>query len=936
VTTKFPKKIRKLFDEIDRTMYGPEERALVNEAVALAVESGDDVVEYHARMRLTASAKQTGDTDTMLSSFAWCLGKYDSDPSRFPADIDNGSADLLWQYKWMAGTLGATPLFSRTEIDAVLDDMRVHYEKAGLGMSGVYTAQFEDAWSNGRIEEADRLRVKIAETPRDEHSHCDACGRSQLSGFLAEIGREDEAIVLVEEMIEGGFSCGDEPEYALSRTLVPYLRAGRLEDAKNAHLRSYRLSKDNADKISIVANHLIFCAITGNEARGLAMLERHISWLAHDGLNVSGQFDTLVAYGVLLDAVTTAGHGDAPVRGADSDDLTSFFGEHDGVWTAGELAVAAWAAASRIGAAFDERNGNGYHAELIARAHALAAEHYDVPINTDTFAPAPAVVAEPTDAAGWHERARELANLGEAVTGVAAARRAAELTTGRERDGAYSLLIGGLVRLEQWDDAERALVARGASLRESGRDAQADLEQRRGLALFGRTTPEDRAGLEQELAGSAGLPGEVVADLQLTIASMLMQDDEPDFGRVSELLRGAVENFDTPDTQFSLGSALSFQSQFEASAGNPEVARAAVDRLIALAPDRATLANAYFLSARLRGADGDHEAGARDADEATRLFSALDARGGIINAANMAGALLADADRHDEAIGRLRFAVQQSQLLEGSNTGLRFGYGRALVRGGSPAEATEILAQVFDDETSEGVPPESRAETLYWLGHAYTGDDQHGNAVGTWHSAVELYLEGGDSQGAAKAGTAAGRLLSRFGEHEDALEALTDAATEARKNPDNVGLLTEVLHALGTAQANSGSDAGLTTLDEVAALAEQYDAQWLLADVTDSKARALHALGRADEAIRFGLVAADRYASAGDPWSAGGAELLVARLLTEADRQSDAVAIYRSTIEHAEGNSRLVSIAALELGDVLEGLGRTDESAQARALAEEA
>jgi len=200
---------------------------------------------------------------------------------------------------------------------------------------------------------------------------------------------------------------------------------------------------------------------------------------------------------------------------------------------------------------------------------------------------------------------------------------------------------------------------------------------------------------------------------------------------------------------------------------------------------------------------------------------------------------------------------------------------------------------------------------------------------------VQLYLEGDDSQGAAKAGMAAGRLFSRFGEHEDALQALEEAATEARKTPENVGLLTEVLHALGTAQANSGSDTGLVTLDEVAALAEEYEAQWLLADVTDSKARALHSLERSEEAIQLGLVAADRYAAAGDPWSAGGSELLVARLLNEAGRAADAVAIYRSTIEHAEGNSRLVSIAALELGDVLEGLGRTDEAAQARALAEE-
>ena len=48
---------------------------------------------------------------------------------------------------------------------------------------------------------------------------------------------------------------------------------------------------------------------------GLAQsdLERHIGWLSHDGLNVSGHFAILVACGVLLDAV---GSKDTGVREA--------------------------------------------------------------------------------------------------------------------------------------------------------------------------------------------------------------------------------------------------------------------------------------------------------------------------------------------------------------------------------------------------------------------------------------------------------------------------------------------------------------------------------------------------------------------------------------------------------------------------------------------
>jgi len=330
--TRPKKRFTQLIEEIDRTPWGPAEQALVADAVALAVELGDERLEYEARMRQTASAHMNGATDVMLNSFAWCLARHDADPQRFPADLEYGGADLMWQFKWMASSLRSSPAFSVEQIAAVLDDMETHYRTAGLGMSGVLTARFEDAWDAGRIDDAEALRVQLEATPRDDHSHCDACGRSQFAGFFAETDRDAEAIRLVEEMLEGGFSCGEEPEHALSRVLVPYLRAGRLDEAKSAHLRSYRLAKDNPDNLRIVANNIVFSALTGNEARALAQVERHIAWLAHDGLNVDAHFAALAAFAFALDRVTAAGHGDAPVRGADSPSLIAFFGEHDGAW----------------------------------------------------------------------------------------------------------------------------------------------------------------------------------------------------------------------------------------------------------------------------------------------------------------------------------------------------------------------------------------------------------------------------------------------------------------------------------------------------------------------------------------------------------------------------------------------------------------------------
>uniref|UniRef100_UPI00109C3F7A hypothetical protein n=1 Tax=Microbacterium sp. K41 TaxID=2305437 RepID=UPI00109C3F7A len=646
------KRFQQLIEEIDRTPWGPEEQALVAEAVALAVELGDERLEYEARMRQTASANMVGATDVMLNSFAWCLAHHDADPQRFPADLDNGGADLMWQFKWMASSLRSSPAFSQEQIAAVLDDMEAHYRAAGLGLSGVLTARFEDAWDAGRMDDAEALRVQLEATPRDDHSHCDACGRSQFAGFFADTDRDADAIRLVEEMIEGGFSCGEEPEHALSRVLLPYLRAGRLEDAKTAHLRSYRLAKDNPDNLRIVANNIVFAAVTGNEARALALIERHIGWLAHDGLNVDAHFAALTAFAVALDRVVATGHGDTPVRGADASALVGLFGEHDGAWTAAELATAAWTAAERIGAQFDERDGTDGHARSLARSRRLADESWDVPIRSDAFvATAPATT--PTDADGWFDRAMQLAQFGAEHETLDALPRALEVTDPGKRAQLLSMRLGILVALDRIEEAEQVLPERIAALRDAGRDVQAELELRLGLATFGLDTDDTRAALEEELAAAERLPAWSRGDLAISRASLHLHADEPD--AALDLAEHAARAFaEAEDTRLSntttlvaIGAVL--------SKGDLEAATALLDRF--LAQDDLSAghrAQALQTRARVRGGTGEHLDGAADADEVCRLLAELGATRALADAHVLAGALWEDADHPDRAVSRYR------------------------------------------------------------------------------------------------------------------------------------------------------------------------------------------------------------------------------------------------------------------------------------------
>lgn len=926
------KRFAQLIEEIDRTPWGPAEQALVAEAVSLAVELGDERLEYEARMRQTASANMNGATDVMLNSFAWCLARHDADPQRFPADLEYGGADLMWQFKWMASSLRSSPAFSADQIAAVLDDMEAHYRAAGLGLSGVLTARFEDAWDAGRLDDAEALRVRLEATPRDEHSHCDACGRSQFAGFFAETDRDADAIRLVEEMLEGGFSCGEEPEHALSRVLVPYLRAGRFDEAKSAHLRSYRLAKDNPDNLRIVANNIVFAALTGNEARALAHVERHISWLAHDGLNVDAHFAALAAFAFALDRVTAAGHGDTPVRGADAPALAVFFGEHEGPWGAAELAAAAWAAAERIGADFDRRDGTDGHARTLARTRALAEEKYDVPIRSDAFIAAPDA-ATPMDADAWFDRVMDLAQFGAEHETLQALPHALSVEDPSKLAQLMSMRLGILIALDRADEAAELLPARIEALRAAGLDVQADLEQRLGLATFGLNTPEAAAALEDELANAASLPAWSRGDLAISRASLHMHADEP--GAALDMAEIAARAFaEAGDTRLSNTTTLVAIAAV-LQKGDIEAASALLDRF--LAQDDLSVghrAQALQTRARVRGGSEAFHEGAADADEASRLLAGLGATTALAAAHLLAGALWEDAGDPEKAVTRYRVTSRLVAQEGGDQAGADFRLARAMLAAGDAEVAAELFGQVLEREEQAEVHPASRAMTASLLARALGAAGEFGQAVGAFGYAAELFGEAEEHADQAVALTERAKILARFEEHDDAIDALEAASEIVRKAPDAVGALADVLHNLGQAYGARQDERAFALFDEVMALAQGHDAGWLLADVTDSRGRVLAQFGRTDEAVAAALTAADGFAAVGDAGSAGGSELFAARLLFGDERAADAVPIYRSALEHAAGVPPLREVSALELGNALESLGRHVEAAEVRSLIE--
>jgi tetratricopeptide (TPR) repeat protein len=561
---------------------------------------------------------------------------------------------------------------------------------------------------------------------------------------------------------------------------------------------------------------------------------------------------------------------------------------------------------------------------------ALATEHYDLPIRSDAFVTTPAA-STPLDADGWFERASDLAQYGAEQETLAALPRALDVEDPAKRAQLQSMRIGILIALDRAEEAAALLPERIGTLREAGLDAQADLESRLGLATFGLNTPDAAEMLEQELATAGSLPAWSRGDLALSRASLHLMADEP--RAALDLVEHAARAFTEADDVRLVNTTTLVALSSLLSAGDVDAASALLDRFI----DQDDLstghrARALSMRARVRGGGERFAEGAADADEACRLLAGLGATSALASTHLLAGALWEDAGDPEQAVARYRVAARFAEQDGGDATAVNFRLARGMLAAGDAEEAAELFGTVLEQEEESEVPAGSRAMTASMLARALSAAGEYGQSVGAYGYAAELFGEAEQHADQALSLLERAKILARFDEHEDAIELLESAAEVVRKDPEAVGTLADVLHNLGQAYGGQGDDRAFALFDEVAALAQQHDAGWLLADVTDSRGRALGALGRIDEAVAAALTAADGFSALGDEGSAGGSELYAARLLSGSEREADAVPVYRAALDRAAQFPPLREVAALELGTVLESLGRHVEAAEVRAL----
>ncbi|HEX5597425.1 MAG TPA: hypothetical protein VFX61_15615 [Micromonosporaceae bacterium] len=337
----------RLFEQASRMPYGAGQIAATEQLIRHADAVGDPHLAFAARMLGTNAYVYGGEPAKSFVTFSWCLADFDRKPGPYHQRYVH---NLFWHFKYMVNALLKFPEVPLDRTYAVLDDMERRYRDAGHSLHAVYSYRHHVARHIGAEEEAEEWYRKWIAAGRDDLSDCAGCDPSSQARHLAKTGRDEEAVALAEPVLAGRLSCVEQPQGILTTLLLPYLRTGRRDAARDAHRQAYRRLRGNLADMDSIAEHVEFCALTGNEARGLEIVERHLDWLDR-APSPSAAMDFAASAALVLRRLHDAGHGDLTIHRRAHGDRP-----------AADVAVGILAAelaelATSLAARFDARNG---------------------------------------------------------------------------------------------------------------------------------------------------------------------------------------------------------------------------------------------------------------------------------------------------------------------------------------------------------------------------------------------------------------------------------------------------------------------------------------------------------------------------------------------------------------------------------------------------
>lgn len=721
----------------------------------------------------------------MFVPFARLLRMWDERPE----DFDEYETHALhWVFKWMTTGMLDQPHIPLAAMEKWLGEMEHRYRLAGHSERAVRSAEYSVAAHVGDLERAERAYAAWLAADRDAMADCHACELHEQGWWQSQRGRDEEALGLWAPVLEGEFTCAHEPHAVLASSLKPLLRLGRLDEARANHLRGFRLVRSMESMRGAYADHVEFCALSGNEARALELLAERPAYFTDDG-HPRSKLDFMAVVALLMDRLAELGLGERPVPGPPGRP-----------WTAAELAAHARGEALALAARFDERNGTANVSEQVRARMAQRPLVERLPLGVRAVrtvaAPAP-VPAAPTAVRepGLPALVAEARRLSDtlrpnAVEAWAAVARAAE---GVELDPRDRAEIADHEAMDRGPEGLE-LFERAAELYAEAGDPGEALAARARAAYVRALAGE----VDAALAAVAGPYDEVLA-LYSADDTGVRQTASVLMSRARILMRRVHESDDEAFLSDAESAVREVLALVEGRVGDDVRLAARVAEARAMLAELAARAGDLPAAAELfsRASAGFVEAGLPwfAVEYEARLAGLLHHLGDLDGTERALRAALEHGGPHLEAVGRAQLHLQLAEVVGGR---------------GLAEEAAEhaLEAAHWADEAGEG--PTLGALARHQLGGFLI-------ALGRWAEAAEVLESALPDLSAERHGEGAvvqtqwwlGDCLSELGEHREAAERRLQAAEIARHWPeqhDHATLAHLAAESLGAAGLAAEAD----------------------------------------------------------------------------------------------------------------------------------
>ncbi|EHR7111673.1 hypothetical protein KUE79_001908 [Listeria monocytogenes] len=269
------------------TMADTPEKIKVLERMITEADAHNDVEKSSwARDILIEVCLTVGFPKKQLQAFSWLISKWEDEDN----DIYIDTEDLLWKYKWISEHVPTFDEVSKTQIDGLLNDMKIKFEQENYSLRPYYKVSTLAAMRMGDVEKAKELFEKWSTTKEDYLNDCPACERQDQVHYYYFIKDYKAAKKKAKQIIEGKQRCAEVPHLTYGIMSLTYLALGDEEMAQECFDKGYPLVEKQSSLLPSLGQLLKYLVLTKQTEKAREVIDTNLEIV----LKAEGGLDRLI------------------------------------------------------------------------------------------------------------------------------------------------------------------------------------------------------------------------------------------------------------------------------------------------------------------------------------------------------------------------------------------------------------------------------------------------------------------------------------------------------------------------------------------------------------------------------------------------------------------------------------------------------------------